>query len=271
MEADQPGIIVSQKLQKRGYKNITIYGRLEDSQLETLNIDGVVVDTQACFLHPFYQPSIVDMCKEQGFKITTIESMKIDDNYEEKQVGLLGIIKFVWLLIKYSYLDKDPYVLGLSTQEFKEKYSVQIPGLTLFLNGQLYGYPEDVTIDSAFSWYRTLIPKSLEILWDFRPTRYWDFITKKRKEGTLIVEKGYQPLFQSVLDGIDATKIPNLVYKIEKNNDKVLLTLDDGTQHEYDSVVVACPLTRVHNPLDDTLSSTDYTYTRIFLVIVSKR
>ena len=88
----------------------------------------------------------------------------------------------------------------------------------------------------------------------------------RENTGTLIVEKGYQTLFQSVLDGINAKKIPNLVYRVEKFNDNVLLTLDDGTKHKYDSVVVACPLTSVHNPLDNILSRLDYTYTRIFLI-----
>ena len=160
------GIIMSQKLQKRGYTNITIYGRIEDSQLETLNIDGVVVDTQACFLHPLYQPSIINMCKEQDFKISSINSMTIGDKYIEKHMGKLATIKFVLSLIKYSYLNKDPAVLGLSVKEFIETRDVQLPNMNQFLNGQLYGYPENVTVDSAFSWYSTCTPKSLKILWN---------------------------------------------------------------------------------------------------------
>ena len=68
------GIISAKKLQERGYKNITIYGKFNDSQVETFNIDGVVVDTQACFLHSGYENSVGKLCKEINFELDTIES-----------------------------------------------------------------------------------------------------------------------------------------------------------------------------------------------------
>ena len=256
------GILTCKKLQERGYKNITMYGKFEDCQLETMNIDGVIVDMQACFLHAGYRNSIDKLCDEENFETVPISTYIVDKNKKTKiKSSLLNISKVLFFMVKYFYWDKDPEVLSMNAKDFAIKHNFVWQAELVFLNGQLYGYPKDITTHSAFSWYSSLNINLLGLL-----VNGWYKMSEKNITGTMIVKQGYEPLFRSIMSHLTFTKIENLVSSVSKTDKGVSLVIDNGDIHHYDSVVIACAPTLLKSPIDHILSPIDYTKTRIFFI-----
>jgi hypothetical protein len=245
------GIISAKKLQERGYKNITMYGKFNDSQVETFNIDGVVVDTQACFLHSGYENSVGKLCKEENFELDTIETNVFNKppNFQ-MNLNIFNIIKFFLVVIKHYYITKNPDILSMNARDFANKYGFKWPSEFIFLSGQLYGYKKDITTHSALSWYKS-----------------YNMLSSDTK--TRIVKDGYQPLFRSILDRLNIKKIERLVHSVVKSSsdNSMNLTIDNGEIHNYDTVIVACAPVLLKSPIDSIIRPTDYDHTRIFYIL----
>ena len=188
------GIITAKKLLEKGYNDITIYGIFENSQVKTFNIDGVIFDIQACFLHIGYNNSVKKLCDEYGFKTSVILNYDIRT---KKNFNNFNILDFIDFLIKTSkfFETNDPKILSMSAYDFSEKFKINLFLKEVFLNAQLYGYPKDITLHSALSWYKTMIPELKYI-----------FEQDLSIVDTTIINKGYGNLFKTILNSLNIKK-----------------------------------------------------------------
>lgn len=265
------GIMMARQLQRRGYKDITMYGRFQDAQVETLNVDGVVVDTQACFFHSGYNNSIMNLCEEYGFETTGIHSSSLSQQKDggvshpysaaPRDGGVMNALKLSVLILYHYHMNPKSSVLGQNAKKFAMDHHIKWQNAAVFLNGQLYGFPEDITVESAMSWYSSYL--SHEILGYLT----YPLSRPSQPRGTRIIKKGYEPLFRAILDTLTAKKDQRLIRKVEPSNGSVKLTLADNSTAMYDSVVVACPTTQLQSPMNAILKPSDYKVTYVFVLM----
>ena len=240
------GILTVKQLEKKGYNNITLYGLFDESQVETFNIDGVVVDTQACFFHAGYNNSIIKLCKEYDLNISQIYSSSLNPDIKQEHVNITLI--FMMRIIWYYYIHRDPKILSMRASDLTKKW----PSEPTYINGQLYGYTKDITVDNAISWYTSLFPT------------FSNITSTINYNSTYILDKGYAQLFKSILQDINARRDERLVAKIDEDG---MLTHADGTCEKYDACVIACPYTNLETPLSLILGPDDQQKTRIFILL----
>lgn len=253
------GIITAKKLLEKGYNDITIYGIFEDSQVKTFNIDGVIFDIQACFLHIGYNNSVKKLCDEYGFKTSIILNYDIRTKKKINNFNIFDLINFVIKTSKF-FETNDPKILSMSAYDFSKKYKINLFLKEVFLNAQLYGYPKDITLYSALSWYKTMIPELKYI-----------FEQDLSIIDTTIINKGYGNLFKTILNSLNVKKKKNLIKKVENKNGINLLTLDNNEVIEYDKVIIACPYLKLKSPVSEILNSNDIEYTKVFLLVYKSK
>lgn len=250
------GIMTAKHLKEKGYTNITIYGDFDKCQLKTLHINDIPIDTQACFLHQGYNNTVAVLCKDYGFNIESIYTNFIDKNVKNIRPTKWQSFKLGLLIIYYYYINQKSDVLGESAQQFLDNNSINAWfDQNLALNGQLYGYTEEISTLDAMTWYETFIP-----------TLFLPFLTL-HLNGTSIIKEGYEPLFKKILNSLNINRIKKDVYSVIPEDDgKIKLILKDKTEVYYNNVILACPTTNVYSPLDNVLKYSDYSVTYIFVL-----
>ncbi len=266
--AGPAGILAGVELQKAGYKDITIYGKFEEAQCRTKQIDGVVADVGTCYVHAGYYNTIKKLVGDYDIHIKYLgEAPKsvnstdihtaVQPSTREKIMTYLGLAYFLlhgllWKLLRYTYLGR--YIYGVSF----ERYLQQV-GLGKLAHGfvfgpggvaQGYGFLKDVNAYRLFRW--------------FRPSIFLTPILNKKRRGTGIIAEGYGTLFKRIYDTLPKHHAVRVQSVVPTNKEEVQVSLENGEVMTYDMVIVACPLSAVKTPVSKMIQPESLQSTPLF-------
>lgn len=259
------GMLMTRMLNKKGYKNISLYGHFEDNQVNTIIKDGVYMDTNACFFHAGYNNSIYKLCKEYNMDVEKLDSYDFgyDTNnklfmkkYESDHYNMFDLIKFAYHSICCSIFKNITNSYNMSASEYAKKYNMKWIFHQIFSSGQLYGFLDNVSAYHLFEWYK--------------PSTLFSLIFNFKIRGKYIISKGYETLFKKIFDDLHIKEHKNIkIKKVFKNKESNKLTLidDDGNKIHKDKVILCCSPIYLDTPLDSIINKKkDIEYTKIFII-----
>lgn len=266
--AGPAGILAGAELQKAGYRDITIFGKFEEAQCRTKQIDNVMADVGTCYVHSGYFNTIKKLVKQYDINITYLEvapksvnstdiHTPISPSSREKIAAYLGLAYFlvhslVWKLLKHSFAGR--YLYGTSFEKYLKRVGLGQLGKSFVFGpggvAQGYGFFKDVNAYRLFRW--------------FRPSIFLTPIMNKKKKGTGIIAEGYGTLFKKIYDTLPNHRT-NLVLTVIPTDDRRLkVTEEDGSTSIYDTVIVACPLSRIKTPVSGLIQPDSVQSTPLF-------
>ena len=256
--AGPSGILTGYFLNKLGYKNIYMYGKLEDAQPKTVKIDDIICDVTTSYTHFGYSNSVDKLIQEYGFNyIDSPQSIQVKNtNWEPASLKTIEYILIVKIILHASLwkfgkdLSITSKIYGMSFREYIDKYisNKRLDIVSMFSDAQGYGYGDMVTAYHLLRW--------------FRPKTFVSFVTE-RKGQTYMIREGFGNLFNTMYNSIE-TK-----YKIRKNVKRCgkgyIITQDDQIEKDFDSVFVCCPPTSIYTPLNRKIDiNNDITHSLVF-------
>lgn len=251
-------ILAAKYLQDAGFRNITIYGRFEDAQLHTQDVEGVTADAKCCYMSNRYHNTIPPLMKQLGLRRRylarpslrkTLEAPsrststpRIGEILDTITVVLHSAIFKLWGsrspdLLKHFYAAPmatflDQVGLGPLTRGFM---------FTAGTTAQLYGPLDTVTAYSTFKW--------------LTPLNFFVVVANMFRRGTAVPEGGYERFFSRLLNSLTqdhSVRVRNCkVAAVTKAPPAVLLVSGETARHN--AVFVCCPLTTVATPATDDL------------------
>lgn len=256
--AGPSGILTTYFLNKLGYTNIYIYGKIEDAQPNTVKVADIICDVTTSYTHFGYSNSVDKLIKEYGFNyINSPQNIQIKNtNWEPttiKKIEYIIIVKIIlhaslWKIRKNLPISSKIY--SISFKEYINKYISNKPSdiISIFSDAQGYGYGDMVTAYHLLRW--------------FRPNTFLSFSSEK-KEKSYMVREGFGTLFNTMYNSL-RTK-----HKIRKNIRKCgkgyVITEDNKIETGFDSIFVCCPITNIYTPLNRRINMKRYiTYTLVF-------
>lgn len=264
--AGPAGITCALELKKRGFKNITIFGKFEEAQCRSLHIGGVVADVGTCYLHSGYWNTVKPLVREFGLHLNYLEAPTlINDRGEtprlrlhEKVETLLGLLFFIGLSFKwlFTYRSEKSRRYGVPMEDYLRAHRLGKFSQSFVLGpggiAQGYGFLDEVTAYGAFRW--------------FRPSIFVTVVANKLRRGTATIREGYGVLFQKILSGLNHR--PELARSVAPSEigprPTVAVTTEGGEALFFDHVVVACPPGKVQSPLSSVLPPGSVRSTRFF-------
>ena len=273
--AGASGLTVAYLLRKKGYNNITILEKENQSggKCRTIAYKGRYFELGAGAICSDYNV-ILEIMKELGVKSkpSTIRNpIFLKNNGLEIKPSPLKTIKFIWeLLFKFSYLlfknrkFREP---GLSNipEEFYENFDSYCRKNNLSDFAQVLN-----TVVSPFGYgYFDIIPTAYYLKYFTFTGLVEYFITKKLQ---LFVE-GAGSLWQKLSEQFDVLFGENII-SIQRT-DKIYIQTQKGN-YEFDKLILACPLDNALDFLDATVienelfSKIKYNNYHTFAFIISK-
>lgn len=259
------GLLMSKMLNKKGYKNISLYGNFSENQTNTINKEGIVIDTNACFFHAGYNNSVYKLCKEYNMDIEPLDSYDFgtDDNnklfikkYEDNDYSLLDLIKFAYHSICCSIFKNITDSYNVTALEYANKHNMKWIFNQLFANGQLYGFLDNVSAYHLFEWYR---PSTLFAL-------VFNFMIR----GKYIISQGYEILFNKIFSSLKIKDYNDIQIKKvikDKNSNQIILIDENDNEIKKDKVLICCPPIYVDTPLNQIVDiNNDIEYTKVFII-----
>jgi hypothetical protein len=241
---------------------ITIFGDPDECQAKSIQVGtNLICDIGTCYLHPGYGNSVCALADEFG---VTLEFPPGADMITNGVVGSLpepGWIDNVCIVIllfhqfMWNYLRFIPYISDFLYGRSMASY-LQYAGLGRLSNSfflaagtvsQGYGLLTDVSAHRLFEW--------LDVgLFATKP------LQKLLGTGTGMIKGGYGTMFRRILNQlITNDDVQTDTRKVRYVRDHGHVELDDGTQQQFDDVIVCCPLDAVQTPVG--IGSRDMSYT----------
>lgn len=215
--AGPSGLLMSKMLNKKGYTNISLYGNFIDNQVNTIEKDGITIDTNACFLHAGYHNSIYKLCKEYDMDIEQLDSYDFGTDeqnqlfikkYEDDKYSLWDLMQFAYHSICCSMFKHITNSYNITALDYAKKYNMKWIYNQLFTNGQLYGFLDNVSAYHLFEWYK---PSTLFSL-------VFHFIIR----GKYIISKGYEVLFQKIFNSLTLKEVKDIkIKKVIQDKNKI--------------------------------------------------
>lgn len=270
--AGPAGITCALELKDQGFNNVTLFGRFEESQCVTVQVDHLIADVGACYLHPGYRQTVYRLVQRYGLNIKYLSNKAtIADQFltpqnvtwQEKVKISFQIMYFLCFYLEWLVTHKSSYSkkFGLPMAEFLNRRGLRsLKDSFVFGPGgvaQGYGFLNEVSAYHAFRW--------------FRPRMFITPIATKLGFGTAMIKEGYGTLFGKIIE--DLHYVPRKVHAIERgqfgrgDRNKNKLIFEDGSQEEFEQVVIACPLNRIKF-LGEGVPKVAYTEaTRLFSIL----
>ncbi|MFM6306825.1 MAG: FAD-dependent oxidoreductase, partial [Dolichospermum sp.] len=250
--AGASGLTVAYLLRKKGYNNITILEKENQTggKCRTIVYKGRYFELGAGAICSDYNV-ILEIMKEVGVKSkpSTIRNpIFLNNNGLEIKPSPLKTIKFIWqLLFKFSYLlfkNRKFCEPGLSNipEEFYENFDSYCRKNNLSDFAQVLN-----TVVSPFGYgYFDIIPTAYYLKYFTFTGLVEYFITKKLQ---LFVE-GAGSLWQKLSEQFDVLFAENII-SIQRT-DKIYIQTQKG-DYEFDKLILACPLDNALDFLDATV------------------
>lgn len=266
--AGPSGILAATALRDAGYTNITIYGKFEEAQCCTKHIGGVVADVGTCYVHAGYFNTVKKLVDRFDINIKYLDSNSNLVNSEDvhttipltlgtKIVTYLGIFYFlihgiIWKFLKHTWAGK--YIYGVSFECYLKTVGLGALAKSYVFGpggvAQGYGFLGEVSAYRLFRW--------------FRPSIFLTPIMNDRQKGTGIIVEGYGTLFKRIYDSF-SNHIEDHVKSVSPaKNGEVMVVEKSGKKEVYASVIVACPLMNINNPLTDLMHKQHIQSTSLF-------
>ena len=259
------GLLMTRMLNKKGYKNISLYGNFGENQVNTIIKDGIHIDTNACFFHAGYDNSVYKLCKEYKMDVETLDSYDFGYNknnklfikkYEDDNYSMIDLIKFAYHSICCSIFKNITNSYNITALEYAKKHNMKWIFNQLFANGQLYGFLDNVSAYHLFEWYK--------------PSTLFSLVFNFKIRGKYIISKGYEILFDKIFRDLKIKDYNDVkIKKVIKDKDTNKLTLIDesGNEIQKDKVLVCCPSIYLDTPIKEIIDTdTDIEYTKVFIL-----
>lgn len=245
--AGPAGLTAALELKKRGFHDLTIFGKFSEAQLKTMQVDGIAFDVAACLLHFGYHSTVIPLVRKTGLTVNYIDTpadivdrrlrpiKKSSSQVVEIYLNILYYLFFFvgWLLLHRTRWQKaysssmEAFLKRRGLSTLAESFAMGPGGIA-----QGYGFLDEVTAYHGMRW--------------FRPRLFLTPLLSKYKLGVATISEGYETLFKEIIDQFHCKE--EIIKSVRPSLGKVELIDEQENRLVFDEVIIACPLDRIQFP-----------------------